>query len=120
MNHEKKFLLHSCGNIFNLMPDIIDLGIDAKHSNEDEISPFENWINLYSDSIGLFGGIDVNILCQNSYDEVYNIVKEKGTEYQKKANGYGLGSGNSIAEYVPLEGFQGMIDAVIEIRKNNN
>jgi hypothetical protein len=30
----KKFLLHSCGNIFPLMNDLINLGIDAKHSNE--------------------------------------------------------------------------------------
>ena len=38
---EKKFLLHSCGNIFEIMPDIITLGIDAKHSNEDQIAPFD-------------------------------------------------------------------------------
>lgn len=43
----KKFLLHSCGNIFDLMPDIISQGIDAKHSNEDQIARFERWINLY-------------------------------------------------------------------------
>lgn len=116
-NSGKKFLLHSCGCIFELMPDIIALGIDGKHSNEDEIAPFEKWINLYADQIGLFGGIDVNIICQNSYDEVYKIVMEKGTKYRATTKGYGLGSGNSIAEYVPLEGFKGMVDAVIEIRK---
>lgn len=116
-NSGKKFLLHSCGCIFELMPDIINLGIDAKHSNEDEIAPFERWIELYADQIGLFGGIDVNIICQQSYDEVYKIVLEKGIKYREMANGYGLGSGNSIAEYVPIEGFQAMIDAVAEIRK---
>ena len=113
----KKFLLHSCGNIFELMDDIIALGIDAKHSNEDEIAPYEKWIELYADRIGLFGGIDVNILCQNTYDDVFKIVTEKCRKYRNSANGYGIGSGNSIAEYVPVEGFQGMIDAVNEIRK---
>lgn len=114
---EKKFLLHSCGNIFEVMDDIIQLGIDAKHSNEDEIAPFEKWINLYSNKIGLFGGIDVNVLCQNSYDEVFKIVMEKGKKFRETANGYGLGSGNSIAEYVPVEGFRAMVDAAKEIRK---
>ncbi len=113
----KKFLLHSCGSIFKLMDDLIDLGIDAKHSNEDQIAPFEKWIDLYKDRIGLFGGIDVNILCQNSYDDVFNIVLEKGKKYRSDANGYGLGSGNSIPEYVPLDGFQAMIDAASELRK---
>ena len=74
---------------------------------------------MYADQIGLFGGIDVNIICQNSYDEVFKIVMEKGTKYRATTKGYGLGSGNSIAEYVPLEGFKGMVDAVIEIRKND-
>ena len=115
-NSGKKFLLHSCGCIFDIMPDIIQIGIDAKHSNEDEIAPFEKWIDLYSDKIGLFGGIDVNILCQNSYDDVYKYVLEKGMEYRAKASGYGIGSGNSIAEYVPVEGFRAMIDAVITLR----
>jgi uroporphyrinogen decarboxylase len=117
-NSGKKFLLHSCGNIFELMEDIIGLGIDAKHSNEDEIAPFEQWIHRYADRIGLFGGIDVNILCLNGYDEAYRIVLERGRKYRDQAQGYGLGSGNSIAAYVPDEGFQAMIDAVKELRRS--
>lgn len=112
----KKFLLHSCGNIFDIMEDIIDVGIDAKHSNEDEIAPFEKWIELYSSRIGLFGGIDVNTLCLNNYEDVYKTVLNKGEKYRNSAWGYGIGSGNSIPEYVPIEGFQAMIDAVNELR----
>jgi len=113
----KKFLLHSCGNIFEIMPDLIDLKIDAKHSNEDEIAPFEKWIELYNDKIGLFGGIDVNVLTLNSYENVYKLVLEKGLEYRQMANGFGIGTGNSIPEYVPVESYKAMIDAVKEIRK---
>lgn len=116
-NSGKKFLLHSCGNIFEIMEDLIGLDIDAKHSNEDQIAPFDKWIDLYNDRIGLFGGIDVNILCLNKYEEVYRIVLEKGTEYRNKSRGYGIGSGNSIPYYVPTEGYNAMIDAVAEIRR---
>jgi hypothetical protein len=113
----KKFLLHSCGCIFSIMEDIIKLGIDAKHSNEDQIAPFERWIELYNDRIGLFGGIDVNTLCLNPYNDVYREVLEKGTEFRLKTKGYGIGSGNSIPGYIPVEGFTAMIDAVKEIRR---
>ncbi len=113
----KKFLLHSCGNIFEVMEDIIQTGIDAKHSNEDEIAPFEEWITKYNDRIGLFGGIDVNTICLKPYDEVFREVEEKGLKYRSMAKGFGLGSGNSIAEYVPVDGFMAMVDAVKEIRK---
>ena len=46
------------------MHDVIDLGIDAKHSNEDIIAPFDEWIARYGERIGLLGGIDVDLLCQ--------------------------------------------------------
>jgi len=114
----KKFLLHSCGNIFDIMEDLIDTGIDAKHSNEDQIAPFDKWIERYSARIGLFGGIDVNTLCLNPYDDVYRKVLEDASRFRSTAIGWGLGSGNSIAEYVPVEGFMAMIDAAKKIRKN--
>ena len=113
----KKFLLHSCGKIFDVMEDLIATGIDAKHSNEDEIAPFETWIEQYNNRIGLFGGIDVNILCLNKKEDVYSIVLDRATRYREMAAGYGLGSGNSIADYVPVEGFLAMVEAAVEIRK---
>lgn len=112
----KKFLLHSCGNIFPLMEDIIALGIDAKHSNEDQIAPFIEWIERYSGRIGLFGGFDLNLLILNNPDDVYQTVLDQGLVFRQKAKGYGLGSGNSIPEYVPVDGFLAMIEAVKEIR----
>lgn len=116
----KRFLLHSCGNIFSVMDDIIACGIDAKHSNEDQIAPFDRWITSYGREIGLLGGIDVNTLCLNSPEEVYRVVLEKGLSYRKQARGYALGSGNSIPGYVPVDGFMAMIDAAREIRRNDN
>jgi uroporphyrinogen decarboxylase len=116
----KKFLLHSCGNIFPLMDDIIALGIDAKHSNEDQIAPFSEWIEKYSDRIGLFGGFDLNLLILNDQETIRKTVLEQGMIFRNKAKGFGLGSGNSIPEYVPVNGFLAMIDAVKEIRRIEN
>jgi thioredoxin-related protein len=39
-----------------------------------------------------------------------------GNLYRTKANGYGLGSGNSIPGYIPVDGFVAMVEAVKEIR----
>jgi len=114
----KKFLLHSCGNIFNIMESLLEAGIDAKHSNEDQIATFDRWIALYTSRIGLFGGIDVNTLCLNPYDEVYRKVLEDATQFRSMANGWGLGSGNSIAEYVPVDSFMAMIEAANKVRSN--
>jgi uroporphyrinogen decarboxylase len=112
----KPFLWHSCGCIFEIMDDVIALGIDAKHSNEDAIAPYERWIEQYSDRIGLLGGIDLDLLCQEPPDKVYDLVRERGRRYRAMARGYALGSGNSIPDYVPVEGYLAMIRAVQSLR----
>jgi uroporphyrinogen decarboxylase len=112
----KPFLLHSCGCIFEVMEDIIETGIDAKHSNEDAIAPFERWIELYGDRIGLLGGFDMDFLCLKSEQEVYAAVLEQGSRFRSMARGYALGSGNSIPDYVPVENYLAMIRATQAIR----
>jgi len=112
----KPFMWHSCGKIFTVMDDVIDLGINGKHSNEDTIAPFDEWITRYGDQIALLGGIDVDILCQNPPEEIFDLVVEKGTQFREMANGYALGSGNSIPEYVPAEGYLAMVKAAQHIR----
>ena len=115
-SHGKKFLFHSCGCIFEVMDDIISrVGIDAKHSNEDAIAPFSRWLENYNDRIGLFGGIDMDLLCRA--DEA--TIKAKTLELLKLTenyNGFALGCGNSIADYVPLKNYLAMIETVREYR----
>ena len=113
----KKFLLHSCGNIFEVMEDIIAAGIDAKHSNEDGIAPFQRWIDDYGSRIGLCGGFDMDFLCRKTPDEIYDSALELGRQYRRTARGYALGSGNSIPEYIPVENFLAMIRAAQTIRE---
>ena len=112
----KPFLWHSCGKIFPIMEAMLALGIDAKHSNEDIIAPFDRWIELYSERIGLLGGIDVDLLCQKKPEEITETVFEKGRRFRAKAQGYALGSGNSIPDYVPVEGYLAMIEGANRIR----
>ena len=66
-NGNKKFLLHRCGNIFDLMPDIISQGIDAKHSNEDQIATFEKWIGKWH-----LGDTSDLLPPARGFDEVYH------------------------------------------------
>jgi uroporphyrinogen decarboxylase len=115
--HNLPFLLHSCGRIFDVMDTAIAAGIDAKHSNEDTIAPFSEWISRYGNNIGLFGGIDVDLLCTKSPRQIYETVLEHGHKFRNMAQGYAIGSGNSIPDYVPVDGYMAMIDAVQELRR---
>ncbi len=110
------FLWHSCGCIFEIMEDVIALGINAKHSNEDTIAPFGRWIAEYGSRIGLVGGFGMDFLCSASESEVYAAVVEQGKTFRASARGYALGSGNSIPTYVPVENYVAMIRAAQAIR----
>lgn len=112
----KRFLWHSCGNIFGVMEDVIALGIDAKHSNEDAIAPFDRWIADYGARIGLLGGFDMDVLCTATPEEMYDRVLEDGRRYRAMARGYALGSGNSIPDYVPVDNYLAMIRAAQALR----
>jgi uroporphyrinogen decarboxylase len=115
-SYEKPFLLHSCGCIFDVMEDIIEIaGIDAKHSNEDAIVPFEEWTKKYGDRIGNFGGIDMDVLCQNSPQEIRAYTFDV-LEKTSHCGGVAYGSGNSIPHYVPVEGYLAMNRAFREFR----
>jgi uroporphyrinogen decarboxylase len=112
----KPFLLHSCGSIFDIMPDLIDVaGIDAKHSNEDSIAPFCTWVERYGDRIGNFGGVDADVLCSAAPEQIKQYVTEV---YNRCAGrgGIALGSGNSIPDYIPVEGYVAMVEAVRSLR----
>jgi len=112
----KPFLLHCCGNIFSVMDDLIqEAGIDAKHSNEDQIAPFSTWLEKYSDKIGNFGGIDMDILCRYEPEKIKEYTINV-LEYSKGHKGVAFGSGNSIPDYIPPSGYLAMVNAVREYR----
>ncbi|MFP4563108.1 MAG: uroporphyrinogen decarboxylase family protein [Spirochaetia bacterium] len=112
----KPFLLHSCGAIFEIMEELISVcGIDAKHSNEDAIAPFDRWVEEYGGRIGLFGGIDMNILCTEDEAGIRAYVREL-LERMSGTPGIAIGSGNQIADYVPPEGFLAMVEEINDCR----
>lgn len=116
-SHNKPFLLHSCGNIFSVMDDIINTAkIDVKHSNEDVIAPFSKWQELYGEQIALFGGLDMSFICKCKEDEIKDYV-EGILKYATRYPGYAFGTGNSIPDYMPVENYLKMIEIAKNYRK---
>lgn len=105
----KMYWLHCCGNILELMDDFIDdVKIDAFHSFQDEIIPVVDFKKIYGEKISVLGGVDVDKLCLLDENELRRYVKDildKCMPYR-----YALGSGNSIANYIPPENFLIMLD----------
>ena len=97
------------------MDDILSTGIDAKHSNEDQIAPFPVWVERYGDRIGNFGGIDTDAVCRLTPCEMREYITDVVSRC-KGHGGFAFGSGNSIPNYVPVENYLCMNTIICELR----
>ena len=107
--NSKPAILHSCGNLKQIMDVIIDdLKLDGKHSFEDGIYPVEDAYGWWHDRIAIMGGIDMDFLARLTPDEVYNRAM-KLLEQTFDTGGFALGSGNSIPQFIPRENYFAII-----------
>ncbi len=108
--HGLIYLLHNCGYCESIMEDLIeDVKIDGKHSFEDEIMQVSEFKKKYGDRIAVLGGVDVDKMCRLGEEELRRYVGNILNECMSDG-GYALGSGNSVANYVPVENFLIMLD----------
>jgi len=100
----KPFILHSCGNLAEVYDDLIDCGIDAKHSFEDVIQPVGEFKKQHGDRMTPLGGLDVDVICRGTKDEIRAYTRRHIEECF--ADGYwALGTGNSLTDYMPVENY---------------
>jgi uroporphyrinogen decarboxylase len=108
--HGKPVLLHACGNLSEVMEDLIeDVGVDAKHSFEDAIQPVSEFKRQYGGRVACLGGIDVHVLASGTEEQVRAYTRRR-IEECAPGGGWTLGSGNSVANYIPVGNFLAMLD----------
>jgi uroporphyrinogen decarboxylase len=104
------FILHACGNLERVMDDLLDeVGIDAKHSFEDAILPMAEVKARYGERMCILGGLDMHLLASGSPEQVRPATRQVICDCAP-GGGFALGSGNTIANYVPLENYFAMLD----------
>ena len=109
----KPYLLHACGDLAAIMEDLIEgVGIAGKHSFEDGILPVTEAYRLYGDRIAVLGGIDMDVLARGSQEAVRLRVREtlEACFRPRGGLGYCLGTGNTVANYLPLENYLAMLE----------
>ena len=106
----KPILLHSCGKLDGIMDELIDgVGIDAKHSFEHVIMPVWEAKRHWGERVALLGGVDMDVLARGTEDEVRAYTR-RCLEECAPGGGWALGTGNSVANYLPVKNFLAMLD----------
>ena len=104
------YLLHACGNLEDVIDYIVDeVKADGKHSFEDTIEDVRDLKSTYGKKTALIGGIDVDFLCRAEEASIRSRVRET-LDICQPGGGYCLGTGNSVANYIPLDNYLAMVD----------
>jgi uroporphyrinogen decarboxylase len=112
----RPMLMHSCGNTSLVMEDLIQAGVDAKHSFEDAIEPVEHFMDRWGDQVGILGGVDVHLLSTGPEQAIRERVRAIMDHAAHGGRSWVCGSGNSIPDYVPPGHYLAMIEECASIR----
>jgi uroporphyrinogen decarboxylase len=106
----KLFFFHSCGDMYALMDEYIDdVGIDAKHSFEENVLPVTEVKRRFGDRVALLGGVDVDLLARADETGIRGKTREI-LDICQPGGGYCLGSGNWVTSYIPVDSYIAMLD----------
>jgi uroporphyrinogen decarboxylase len=106
----RPYFLHSCGNLAEIRRDPVDdVRIDAKHSFEDTIERVTDARLTWGGRVALLGGIDVDFLCRSDEGAIRRRVRQT-IDACLPGGGWCLGTGNTVANYIPIDHFLAMVD----------
>ncbi len=109
--YDVPFIFHSDGNIWDVMDDLKDCGINALQPLEPQAIDIVEVKEKRGNDFCLVGNVDVDLLTRGSTDDVRNEVKRL-LKLIAPGGGFCLGSGNKIADYVKYDNYLAMIETV--------
>jgi corrinoid protein of di/trimethylamine methyltransferase len=112
LNAGKPVMFHSDGNINDLMPMLLDAGVDCVHPLDPYGVDYRELKKKFGGAVCMAGNIDIEYpLTHGTPEEVREDVR-KHMEVMKPGGGYVCGSSHSIVNYIPHENFIAMLNAV--------
>ncbi len=113
--HEKDrlFLMHSDGDLTELMEDIIKIGVDVIQPIDPSCMDIVEFKQTYGDRICIVGNVSNELLRSGTPMEVESHVKEL-LEKVAPGGGYCVGSGNSVPDWAQFENYMAMRDTTLK------
>jgi len=113
----KYVISHSCGSVYDIMPDMIEIGLDMLESVQPEaygMDPFK-LKEEFGDKIGFWGTLGSQSVIpfwkpEEIKEHIYKLKKEMG-----KDGGYILAPAKPFQSETPVENAVAVIDALIEV-----
>jgi len=108
------FIMHTDGKLWEIMDDLIALGLDVLHPIEPKAMDINEVKRRYGHRLALFGNIDLAYtLVRGTPDEVRAEVRQRIRDLAP-GGGYAVSSSNSVTRYVPMANYNAMREATFE------
>ena len=109
----KLLIMHSDGKLAEVLPDLIACGVQGVHPNEPTSVDMAEMKREWGDRLSLLGGVDLDLLARGTPEEIREATRSL-IESLEPAGGVAIGSGNSVARFVPLANYRAMLGAIRE------
>ena len=116
LSHERglPFVFHSDGQLYPVIEDLIACGVDALHPIEPAAMDIGELKARYARRLCLCGNVDLDHpLTRGTPGEVKEAVRAL-LQSVAPGGGFAIGSGNSIAGWIPFENYQALRTASLE------
>ncbi len=107
------FIYHTDGRVWDVVPDLIALGVDALHPIETNAMDINEVKRRYGHQLALIGNIDPNTLGLGTPDQVRAEVRQRIKDLAP-GGGYAVGASPGIAYYMRMENYEEMRRCVFE------
>lgn len=110
----KMAFLHSCGSVFDILPDLVEVGLDVLQSLQPEAMPVYEIKKRYGRNLRLWGGLGTQRMLPHGTPgeiraEVRRLKREMGA-----GGGYVFSSSKPLMQDVPIENAVAFIEAATE------
>ena len=106
-------IFHSDGKLWDVIPDLIAVGVNALHPIEPKAMDINEVKARYGDKLALIGNIDTNLLTLGTPDQVREQVRQRICDLAP-GGGYAVGANPGISYYVRPENYDAMRQAVFD------
>ncbi len=111
------FSFHSDGKLWEVIKDLIDIGINAITPVEPKAMEIKELKEKFRDRLCLIGNVDLGYtLTLGTPEEVKEEVRERIRDIAP-GGGYCVSSSNSITNYVPFSNYKAMVEATFKFGK---
>ena len=106
----KKVMLHSCGNIEKILPDLIEIGLDVYQTVQPEIYDLKKLKKEFGQDLTFWGGISTQRDLPNLSPYEISALTKETIEILGENGGYICGPTHQVPADVPIENIVAMLD----------